>query len=57
MLTRTSKQLVSEANAVVESLPPEDAVCDAEAQRGRHEQRQQRMDNLGRDINEHAHQA
>lgn len=25
MLTRTSKQLVSEANAVVESLPPEDA--------------------------------
>lgn len=26
MLTRTSKQLVSEANAVVERLPPEDAV-------------------------------
>lgn len=25
MLTRTSKQLVSEANAVVESLPPDDA--------------------------------
>jgi hypothetical protein len=25
MLTRTSKQLVSEANAVVESLSPEDA--------------------------------